>query len=57
MEFLQKSVFLVKRWSREAKEVALRCEVVVEAGVVSRMHAAFSDRVDISKDSRPLTRN
>lgn len=56
---LQKILFevLVKweRVRREAKKLDfffLCCEVLVEADVVSRMHAAFSDRVDISGATR-----
>ena len=56
---LQKILFevLVKweRVRREAKKLDfffLCCEVLVEADVVSRMHAAFSDRVDISGVTR-----
>ena len=53
---LQKILFEVlvnerERVRREAKKLHfffLCCEVLVEADVVSRMHAAFSDRVDIS---------
>ena len=55
---LQKILFevlVIMRVRREAKKLHfffLFSEVLVEADVVSRMHAAFSDRVDISGVTR-----